>query len=318
VEPEEFAKQTSEFPITMMKFSPVNNFKLVSCGKENIRFWKVLRTGNIRGTSVILGHHSRESQFTSLDFEWGPASAQKYAHMTPDALDRTLQRFYVSSGHGTVFQINYQNESLEATYRITEKAIHSIAVNEDYCVTGDEDRYLRVWPLDFTDVFMGVQLDGVVCQVEISSCGLRIACGSYYGSLGILDKSWQKYHTLIRSHSDAILSMDFHVPTGRIITVSMDQTIKVWNLKDNDQAIEFTSPIEQPLCVAAHPRLDIFSCGFKTGKMRVFDINKTCVADEFKMFDRPLTKIKYSPKEDILVTVCEDGAVAIHNVTRQH
>jgi len=33
------AKQTSEFDITCLRFSPFDNDRLVSCGRENIRLW---------------------------------------------------------------------------------------------------------------------------------------------------------------------------------------------------------------------------------------------------------------------------------------
>lgn len=52
--------------------------------------------------------------------------------------------------------------------------------------------------------------------------------------------------------------------------------------------------------------------------MRVFDIEKTCLADEFTQFNKPVKKISYSPNGDILVTCCEDGSVALHNARRQH
>ena len=110
----------------------------------------------------------------------------------------------------------------------------SVACNEDYCVTGDENKNLKVWPLEFSDVFMGVPLDGAVLPIDISPDGLRVACGTLYGSLGILDKSNMKYYTLIRSHSNKILSMDFHVLRRNIITVSLDSTIRLWDLKTND------------------------------------------------------------------------------------
>ncbi len=48
-----------------------------------------------------------------------------------------------------VFQVNYQTEALEATYKTNDAAIYSIAVNEAFCVIGSEDTYLRIWPLDF-------------------------------------------------------------------------------------------------------------------------------------------------------------------------
>lgn len=52
--------------------------------------------------------------------------------------------------------------------------------------------------------------------------------------------------------------------------------------------------------------------------MRVFDIEKTCVADEFTQFNRPIKSVAYSPCGSLLVTVCEDGSIALHNAQRQH
>ena len=33
-------------------------------------------------------------------------------------------------------------------------AIHTLDIHEAFCVTGSEDGVLRVWPLDFSAVFM--------------------------------------------------------------------------------------------------------------------------------------------------------------------
>lgn len=52
--------------------------------------------------------------------------------------------------------------------------------------------------------------------------------------------------------------------------------------------------------------------------MRVFDIEKTCVCDNFTQFSKPIRAIGYSPTGDLLVTCCEDGSVALHNARRQH
>ena len=112
--------------------------------------------------------------------------------------------------------------------------------------------------------------------------------------------------------------MDFHLAKKNVITVSLDDTIRLWDLTTFDQVVEFSSPIDQPLCVAAHPQLPIFSCGFQSGTMRVFDIEKTCVCDNFTQFSKPIRAIAYSPTGDLLVTCCEDGSVALHNARRQH
>jgi len=41
VEPVIIAKQTSEYNIKQIKFSPKHNEILVSCGRENIRYWLI-------------------------------------------------------------------------------------------------------------------------------------------------------------------------------------------------------------------------------------------------------------------------------------
>lgn len=60
-------KQISDFNINTLKFSPVDTNKLVSCGRENIRFWRV-KNQHLPGTPVILNHHARNTVFTVFDF----------------------------------------------------------------------------------------------------------------------------------------------------------------------------------------------------------------------------------------------------------
>jgi len=61
------AKQISDFNIITLKFSPTETDKLISCGKENIRFWRV-KNQHLPGSPVILNHHARNTTFTVLDF----------------------------------------------------------------------------------------------------------------------------------------------------------------------------------------------------------------------------------------------------------
>jgi WD40 repeat protein len=154
---------------------------------------------------------------------------------------------------------------------------------------------------------MEAQHEGTVSAVDISPDGLKVVCGTLYGSIGILDKSNQNYKTLLRSHTDEILAMDFHVQKQNIITVSKDKTIRLWDIQSNDEVYEFSSPVDQPLCVAAHPQQSIFACGFESGKMRIFDIDTTEVLDEFSQFNKPLKSLRYDNSGKLLIACCQDG-----------
>ena len=58
----------------------------------------------------------------------GPESLVQDASKSSKKKD-TLRRVYVASKSGMVYQINYDDETLEATYRTNDSAIYSIAIN---------------------------------------------------------------------------------------------------------------------------------------------------------------------------------------------
>jgi len=63
------ARQTSDVNIKSLKFTPFDSQLLVSCGSENIRFWRIRTEGNISPGPVKLGsQNSRNADFLSLDF----------------------------------------------------------------------------------------------------------------------------------------------------------------------------------------------------------------------------------------------------------
>lgn len=64
------ARQLSEFNILTIKFSPLENDRLVSCGRENIRFWRI-KNQHLPGGAVVLNHHARNTIFTVFDYDFG-------------------------------------------------------------------------------------------------------------------------------------------------------------------------------------------------------------------------------------------------------
>ena len=54
-------------------------------------------------------------------------------------------------------QINYGTRTLERVYQLHSAAINCMLVSEGLCVTGSDDRFLRVWPLDFSDFLLEVR-----------------------------------------------------------------------------------------------------------------------------------------------------------------
>ena len=75
------------------------------------------------------------------------------------------------SKQGMVFVINYHTKKLENFYQLHDEPIHTISVNEGFCVTGSDDKFLRVWFLDFSEYFIEAKHDGAVGAIKISEDG---------------------------------------------------------------------------------------------------------------------------------------------------
>jgi WD40 repeat protein len=148
-----------------MRFTPHAATALVSCGRENIRFWRI-KNGHLPGCSVVLNEYSRGTTFTDLDFEstFGVRPVDGAGH----------RRVFVANSRGMVAQVNADTRVLECVFRLHDAGICSLSVNEGFCVTGSEDKFLRVWPLDFSDYFLEAQHEGTVTSVDVSSDGLKV------------------------------------------------------------------------------------------------------------------------------------------------
>lgn len=72
-----------------------------------------------------------------------------------------------------VLQINYGTRTLERVYQLHSAAINCMLVSEGLCVTGSDDKYLRVWPLDFSDFLLEVS---VLTWTSIASCNHQFVC----------------------------------------------------------------------------------------------------------------------------------------------
>ena len=65
---------------------------------------------------------------------------------------------YACTTSGHLFEIHYKRITVLRVWHLLPKsggvAINALHMHEAFCVTGSEDGLLRVWPLDFSAVFM--------------------------------------------------------------------------------------------------------------------------------------------------------------------
>ncbi|XP_071975857.1 WD repeat-containing protein 90 isoform X2 [Engystomops pustulosus] len=315
------AKAHTDVDIQTMKIAFFDDTRMVSCGRDNVRLWRV-RSGALRSCPVNLGEY-HNLEFSDLAFEVGHSPERVLE-------DRTL---YVSSRSGHILEIDYKNVALRNVRRLQpapaqhgerrEKmtfnsgpgiAISSLCVSATYCATGSEDGYLRLWPLDFSGVFLEAEHEGPVSCVSISPEGLRVLSCTSSGELGVLDVPSRGYQTLMRSHTDSLLAFSAHPSHPQLATVSSDRTIRIWDVASLQQLYDFTAREETPCAVAFHPLRQGLACGFSNGAVRYFDVTATALQAEHKQHRGAITGLLFSPDGGLMYSSCSQGALAVYSV----
>ncbi|XP_068672849.1 WD repeat-containing protein 90-like isoform X2 [Montipora foliosa] len=317
------AKAHTDVDICRMKIAEFDDTRLVSCGNDNIRFWRI-RHGSLRSCPVDLGRQGSVS-FTDI----------AYGAKNPLSADPTVRKVYSCTNHGTVYQLDYQKILLDKVVRLlpvgsrrdpvgkyggttpTEfgLSLNSICVNDSYCATGSDDGILRLWPLDFSTVFLEAEHEGPLTAVSISGDGLFVLAGTKTGNLGVLDVSARTYSTLMRSHTNKILAMSFDSTHRYLATVSADGSIRVWDLDTLAQLFDFRAPGEVPCAIAYHPLQQCFACGFMSGSVRVFHVGSTNLLAEHNNHSGQVTGLLFTPNGEFMHSAGALGSLALYNAS---
>ena len=300
-----FLRQGSHFNVKCIKFSPFEQNILVSCGKENIKFWRIKNDDHLGGKAVVLHQYARSNNFICLDYD------------NPFIGEDCKGRAFVGSEQGCVFQISCNTQELEAIFKIQDSPILSISVNDAYCATGSLDGFLRVWPIDFSEFILEAKHDSGVCSVDISFDALEIVCGTLNGSIGTLNISTKQYKTILRSPPNNITFMSAHPSGNLLFTIEDDNSVRVWDVENKSEAFQYVSSKDPPTSVAA-PNKNIFSCGFTSGILKVFDLDNTSIIYECRSFNTPIKALKYSQNDSVLISMSSQGHMSIHDALNNY
>ncbi|KAL3668425.1 hypothetical protein V7S43_006513 [Phytophthora oleae] len=321
------ARQTSDFPIDQIAFSPYeqqDQYHLVSCGRENVRYWRVNpNSGHLTGSPVILNEYSRGTVFNDIGFDTLVDSHPSNIHR--------VRPLYVASSLGTLLVVDYDSKQVICVYQLHDASINCLSVNAGFCVTGSDDCFLRVWSLDFTDFFLEAHHEAGVSWLDVSADGMKVLVGSRNNAIGVLDIADQLYATLLRSHTKTITAM---APTawgsplasllledirpGRVgtaeselVTASSDGTLRVWDVSSGHQLYEFDMQQECVTSLAASPvNSGIVAVGFASGFTRIFDVHRTdstkevssSMLHEFRQHQSSIRHIAFDPEGQHLYT----------------
>jgi WD40 repeat protein len=203
---------------------------MVSCGRDNIRVWRV-RRNQLRSTPVNLASfHGENLQFTDVSF----AAYHSPRHQALKAL--------VSASGGQVFEVDIATIKIVKVHRLSDSPLRCLHASPTHTVTGGEDRMLRVWPLGFGESKMEAEHAGAVCCVQTSPDEAKVLVGTTAGSVGVLDLQSKQYSTVMRAHLEPLVAMAARPDSFDVVSLSTDGTIIVWSLRTHEELFDFQIP----------------------------------------------------------------------------
>jgi WD40 repeat protein len=288
--------------------------RLVSCGAENICFWR-LKGGTLRQAVADLRGHAAASG----------GAAEAFVAIATDAVSRAAlvsaasRRAFVSTASGKVFQLRVETRALEYVFQLHDCMIGALHLTEAFCVTGAVDGTLRVWPLDFAEFLLEASHDGPLTCIESSADGLTVLIAvDRVNSLGLMDLSTHKHATLVRAHTAGVRCCAADPRRAQFVTASADLSVRVWDCESGRQLCEFAAADDAPTTLRYHPTAHALAVGYASGAVRLFDIESTRLLHECKLHAAPVLALAFDGRGALLFSAAADGALVAREAAKAY
>lgn len=90
---------------------------------------------------------------------------------------------------------------------------------------------------------------------------------------------------------------------GEYCTVSLDGTIRGWDVQSHQQLFELAAPGEVIQCCSYHPDRHELACGFGEGRVRIFNLDDTTLLQEHKQHRSTVLQVVYLPSGKLLFSM---------------
>jgi WD40 repeat protein len=122
------------------------------------------------------------------------------------------------------------------TFRGHTQAIRSAAFSADgsRVVTGGDDKMLRLWDASTGRELLNRELPTGITAVAYCPDNRRIAVGTAWGSVGLVDISTGQESLTTGGHNDIVSALAFESDGSHLVSASWDREVKLWGT-DNGQ-----------------------------------------------------------------------------------
>uniref|UniRef100_H2ZR22 CFA20 domain-containing protein n=1 Tax=Ciona savignyi TaxID=51511 RepID=H2ZR22_CIOSA len=141
------AKAHTDVEILRIAVSPIDDTRMLSCGRDNLRFWRV-RSNQLRSCPVAMPTDRKIGDFSDVTFARS---------------DLNEVSVYACTKAGYIIEVDFHKVTIRSIHKftcikypllLTGIALNSIRFTESFVATCSDDGFLRLWALDLSAAFI--------------------------------------------------------------------------------------------------------------------------------------------------------------------
>jgi WD40 repeat protein/serine/threonine protein kinase len=161
-------------------------------------------------------------ELVAIDSHAGPIYTATFSH--------DGQRLLTAGKDGVARTWNANSGKALATFRGHTQAIRSAAFSADgsHIVTGGDDKMLRLWDASTGRELMTREFPTGITAVSYCPDNRRVAVGTAWGSVGLVDIITGKESPTTGVHNDLVSALAFESDGSHLVSASWDREVKTW------------------------------------------------------------------------------------------
>lgn len=275
------------------------------------------------GKTLLLSHENKavqiidEPTLQAVDTFGGQLLKARYASVSPDG-----NTIAASTVDGYIQLWDANNKRLQYSLRGRNASIESVtfSANGKFLVTGNKNGQVSVWNRpDNRRVFSIKAHKKGTALVAISPNGkFLVTASDKFSVIKLWDVEKNKlYHKFIGHHSE-ITAVLFSPKGDRVISSSLDGSVKIWNPLTKSLAQTFFAPEKTRgfMSVSISPDSRYLAAGLKTyvgekNGIEVWDLTSNKYIKSLEGHEASVTSISFNRNSNQLVSGASDGSIGV-------
>jgi WD40 repeat protein len=234
------------------------------------------------------------------------------------------QNLYLANQDGTICKVASRGGKAPTSVEAHGKAIvRCLALTKDgtILISGGTDNKVRIWQVQtskFTLINELSEPEGEVLRILLYSNDSYLVASCHTDIIIWDTKTWRVEKKIAKAHTSDIYSLAADENTGRLLSGSIDKTLKFWNMLNGwDCSKVIEGHFDSIRCIIlSEDNQYLFSGGYDN-VVKIWDLQlRKCLAT-LSGHQACITDIAHIPELKIILSSSKDGTVRIWNFTEK-